>query len=87
MLTVYSKKNCPFCDKAKHLLNTKGVAYEEVNIEHDELAREFLRESGHRTVPQLYIGDQLFVEGGFTGLAKLSDDELKQRLTNANLTN
>jgi glutaredoxin len=80
MLKVYSKSNCPFCDKAKHLLTTKNIAFEVVNIEEQPEAREWLMAQGHRAVPQLYLGDSLLVEGGYQGLAKLSDEELKARL-------
>lgn len=80
MLTVYSKNNCPFCDKAKHLLKTKNIAFEEVKIDENPEARDFLVSAGHRTAPQIYKGDQLFVEGGFQGLEKLSDQQLQERL-------
>ena len=80
MLTVYSKANCPFCDQAKNLLKLKNIAFEEVKIDEDQDAREFLIGAGHRTAPQIYLGDKLFVEGGFQGLEKLSDDEIQQRL-------
>lgn len=83
MLKVYSKSNCPFCDKAKHLLTTKNVQFEVVNIEEQPEAREWLMAQGHRAVPQLYLGESLFVEGGYQGLAKLSDDELQARLAGA----
>jgi glutaredoxin len=80
MLKVYSKNNCPFCDKAKHLLTKKGIQFEVVKIDEDNEAREWLLEQRHRTVPQLYLDGKLFVEGGYQGLAKLSDEELKSRL-------
>lgn len=80
MLTVYSKNHCPFCDQAKALLKKKNIAFEEVKIDESTDARQFIIEAGHRTVPQIYKGNQLFVEGGYTGLARLSDDEIKQRL-------
>jgi glutaredoxin 3 len=80
MLKVYSKNNCPFCDKAKHLLETKGISYSEVKIDQDTDAREWLMAQGHRTVPQLYLGESLLVEGGYQGLSKLSDEELRARL-------
>jgi len=80
MLKVYSKNNCPFCDKAKYLLETKGISFSEVKIDQDSEAREWLMAQGHRTVPQLYLGESLLVEGGYQGLAKLSDDELRARL-------
>lgn len=81
MLTVYTKKHCPFCDQAKALLNRKNIAFEEIKIDEDATAKEFILREGHRTVPQIYKGTQLFVEGGYTGLSRLTDDNLKQRLT------
>lgn len=80
MLTVYSKNHCPFCDQAKALLNKKNIPFNEVKIDENTEARQFIVEAGHRTVPQIYRGDQLFVEGGYTGLAKLTDEDIKQRL-------
>jgi glutaredoxin 3 len=78
MLKVYSKSNCPFCDRAKHLLTQKGIVYEEVRVDLDPEAREFIMQAGHRTVPQIYLGDQVFVEGGYQGLAKLDDTAFQQ---------
>jgi glutaredoxin len=85
MLTVYSKNNCPFCEQAKGLLTKKGIPFEVIKIDEDHTAREWLLEQQHRTVPQIYQDGKLFVEGGFQGLAKLSDEEIQQRLgaTNA----
>jgi glutaredoxin 3 len=80
MITVYSKNNCPFCVQAKNLLTLKGIAYEEINIEENPDARAFVLEQGHRTVPQIYRDGKLLVEGGFQGLAKLTEDELKERV-------
>lgn len=73
MLTVYSKSNCPFCDKAKYLLTQKGVEFNEVRVDLDQEARKFIMEAGHRTVPQIYQDDKLFVEGGYQGLVKLDE--------------
>lgn len=77
MLTVYSKNHCPFCDKAKALLELKGVPFEVIKIDEDAEARDFVLGEGHRSVPQIYKDGKLFVEGGFQGLQKLSDEELK----------
>ena len=44
-------------------------------------ARQFIMEAGHRTVPQIYKDGKLFVEGGFQGLSKLTDDQLKEKLS------
>lgn len=70
MITVYSKNNCPYCVQAKKLLDSKGVTYEEVKIDENQTAREFILAAGHRTVPQIYQDNQLLVEGGFQGLSR-----------------
>jgi glutaredoxin 3 len=80
MLTVYSKKHCPFCDQAKALLKNRNIAFDEIKIDENTEAREFIMSAGHRTVPQIYKDGELFVEGGFQGLSKLSVDEMKTRL-------
>lgn len=85
MLTVYSKKHCPFCDRAKALLTNKGIEFEEIKIDENTQAREFIMEQGHRTVPQIYFNGQLFVEGGFQGLSKLTDTEIRERMKLTNL--
>jgi glutaredoxin 3 len=78
MITIYSKNNCPFCDKAKGLLKLKGIEYTEVKIDEDTTAREFVMAEGHRTVPQLYQDGKLLVEGGYQGLVKQSPEFFKQ---------
>jgi len=80
MLIVYSKSNCPFCVKAKHLLTTKNIEFKTVNIEEDLNSREWLIAQGHRAVPQIYKDDQLFVEGGYQGLIKLTEQQFKEKL-------
>ncbi len=84
MLTVYTKTHCPYCVKSKALLTSAAVEFEEINIEQDTTAREKMMSEGHRTVPQIYLGDNLFVEGGYYGLSKLTKDEINDRI---NLTN
>ena len=81
MLTVYSKNNCQYCVQAKALLSSKNVPFQEIKIDSQPEAREFIISQGHRTVPQIYRGNSLFVEGGYQGLTKLSDSELKERLS------
>lgn len=80
MLTVYSKANCPFCDQAKNLLKLKNIQFEEVRVDLQPEAREFIMNEGHRTVPQIYKDGRVFVQGGYQGLAKLTEQELKERL-------
>ena len=78
MITIYSKANCPFCDKAKGLLKLKGVAFEEIRIDLDSEAREFIVGEGHRTVPQIYQDGKLLVEGGFQGLQRQKEEFFNQ---------
>ncbi|CAB4129721.1 GrxC Glutaredoxin and related proteins [uncultured Caudovirales phage] len=80
MLTIYSKKNCPQCVHAKNFLQSRNVSFNEVKIDEDPSAREFVIAEGHRTVPQFYLNGKLFVEQGFQGLAKLSDSDLLELL-------
>jgi glutaredoxin len=83
MLTVYSKENCPFCDRAKNLLKLKSIPFTEVRVDQDPAARQFIVERGHRTVPQIYLNGELFVENGYNGLSQITDvafQELKEQL-------
>jgi len=68
MLSVYTKANCPFCDQAKMLLESRGISYNTINVEEDTEAREFLLEQGLRSVPQIFNGTTL-LPGGYQGLA------------------
>ena len=61
---------------AKALLNNNEVEYEEVNIDENEDARDYIISEGHRTMPQFYTDTgELFVEGGFQGLKDHFDKE------------
>jgi glutaredoxin len=80
MLTVYSKNHCPFCDRTKALLRKYDIVFEEIKIDENVDAREFVVNEGHRTVPQIYLNGQLFVEGGYTGLSKLTEEEIKDKV-------
>ncbi len=55
-IEMYTGHDCPYCANAKHLLSTKGVSWEEINI-HDlpEKRDEMIRRSGRMTIPQIFI--------------------------------
>ena len=58
-VTMYTTRYCPFCIRAKHLLDSKGVAYREYPVDNDwELRQSMMEKSGQRTVPQIWIGEQ-----------------------------
>ncbi len=67
---VYTKKVCPYCVRAKALLDRKGVAYEEIDAEHDDALRAWLVEAtGQRTVPQIFVDGRSL--GGFSDVDAL----------------
>jgi glutaredoxin 3 len=56
---VYTTTICPYCIRAKALLKKRGIAYEEINVENDPAAREWMvKASGRKTVPQIFIAGE-----------------------------
>lgn len=71
---VYSKDFCGFCDRAKRLLEMKGIKYEERKIGHGWTKEQLLEHvPTARTVPQIFL-DGLYV-GGYDELKKKFDQE------------
>ncbi len=68
MITVYSKNNCPFCDRAKALLESKSNPFQVIKMEDEPDARGFLMDQGLRSVPQIFK-DGVLLPGGYQGLA------------------
>ena len=67
---VYTRNNCPYCDRAKNLLRQKGIAFEEINLSGREAELNALKaRTGMMTVPQIFIGEELI--GGYMELADL----------------
>jgi glutaredoxin 3 len=72
-VVVYSKRVCPYCVRAKRLLDRKGVAYEEIDVEGNDALRLWLVETtGQRTVPQIFVGERSL--GGFTDIDALDQE-------------
>ena len=58
-ITIYTTPYCPYCHAAKALLNRKGAAFEEIDVQDPSLRQQMmLRANGRRTVPQIFIGEQ-----------------------------
>jgi len=56
---IYTTQYCPFCYRAKDLLDSKGVVYQEIAIDNSEsLRQEMIQLSGGYTVPQIFIDDK-----------------------------
>lgn len=77
MLKLYTKDVCPFCTTAKDYLINLEIQFEEVNVQQDQGAREFLINEGHRTVPQIYYGNHQYIPGGCSALLGLTKDEIQ----------
>jgi alkyl hydroperoxide reductase subunit F len=70
-IEIYSKSWCPYCNKAKALLKSKDLSYQEIDTTHDEdREREMVERSRRQTVPQIFI-DGLSI-GGYDDLAQLN---------------
>ncbi len=56
---IYTTRFCPFCIRAKHLLNAKQVEFDEIRVDFaPEKRAEMRQRSGRNTVPQIWIGGQ-----------------------------
>ena len=55
---IYTKFTCPYCVRAKRLLDSKGVQYKEVPVDQGGESRQEMlaRSNGRTTVPQIFIG-------------------------------
>ncbi len=68
---IYTKFGCPYCVRAKHLLDSKGIPYTEYDVTMGGAKRDEMvaRAPGARTVPQVFINDH--VVGGSDDLRAL----------------
>ncbi len=78
-VVMYTTDPCGFCRQAKALLQSRGVAYEEVNLSRSPEGREALvARTGQMTFPQILIGDRSI--GGFRELVEADRDGMLQTL-------
>ena len=70
---VYSTQTCPYCVRAKSLLDAKDVDFQEIDVTGDDEARLALvaKAGGRRTVPQIFINGQSI--GGYDDLRALEE--------------
>ena len=55
---MYATGWCGFCERARALLKSKNVPFEEIDVDALPAARaEMMARSGRRTVPQIFIGE------------------------------
>jgi len=72
---------------AKQYLDTHGFEYEEIRVDTNPEAREFLINEGHRTMPQLYHKGKLLVEGGGQALVRLDPKYVKELIGEVDVGN
>ena len=77
---VYSTRWCGYCVRAKALLQSRGIDYDEISLDDDPAFRQKLFDlTGAWTVPQIVIDDRPI--GGYTELWRLDrEDRLAERL-------
>lgn len=69
-IEIYTTAMCPYCVRAKMLLQNKGMPWEEIRVDLDrDRLHEMIQRSRRRTVPQIFIDD--YHVGGFDDMAAL----------------
>jgi glutaredoxin 3 len=72
-IQIYTTRWCGYCDRAKALLEQKGLPYEEIALDDDPAFRQRIRDlTGGWTVPQILIDESPI--GGYTELRRLDLD-------------
>ena len=72
IVQIYATAICPYCVRARRLLERKGVAYDEIRVDRDrEQLKTMIRRSNRTTVPQIFIGE--YHVGGYDDMADLDD--------------
>ena len=57
-VVMYATSWCPYCAQARDLLEQKGVAWEEIDVDAEPVRRaEMMSRSGRSTVPQIFVGE------------------------------
>lgn len=72
-IQIYTSQLCGYCQRARRLLERKGVEYEEIRVDIEpERWNEMVARSGRDTVPQLFVGERHV--GGFEDMVDLDLD-------------
>lgn len=57
-VVIYCSQWCPYCTRAKQLLDSKGVAYEEISVDgKPDVRAAMAQKAGRTSVPQIWIGE------------------------------
>ena len=82
-IEIYTKTHCPYCQRAKELLQIKGVSFIEYDVTEDPVkSKEMVQRSKRQTVPEIFINNRLI--GGCTELFELDETGELDRLLQTN---
>lgn len=69
-LVIYTKTDCYKCKNAKQAMNNLQLDFTELNIGENSVAKSFILERGHKTVPQIYF------DGKYLGNSEITTEVL-----------
>lgn len=75
---VYGKKNCPQCEQAKALLESKSLRYEYIDLGSNIEAMQEARAKGWRSVPQIFYNGE-HIHGGIAELQQILESTAKEK--------
>jgi len=78
-IILYTQDRCGYCTLLKNKLTEWGYSYTEKNIMYDAEAKKFIKEEGHKTVPQLYYNSSDMLKDDSVYLKR---EILVERITN-----
>ena len=85
-VVMYATSWCPYCAQARDLLEQKGVAWEEIDVDAEPVRRaEMMSRSGRSTVPQIFVGETHV--GGCDDLIELDTRGGLDKLLQTGVTN
>ena len=74
---IYGKKNCPQCEQAKALLESKSLGYEYIDLSSNIEAMQEARAKGWRSVPQIFYNGE-HIRGGVAALKQILESTAKE---------
>ena len=73
MFDMYTRPTCFWCVRAKHLLESKGISYRDLDINNDDLRNELkIKAPGIKTIPQIFKDGKRI--GGYEDLVEYLKD-------------
>ena len=75
---IYGKKNCPQCEQAKALLDSKSLGYEYIDLGSNIEAMREAKAKGWRSVPQIFYNGK-HIQGGVAELKQILESTAKEK--------